>query len=693
MQKLKRFVVALLMTGLLAACGGSEEPTVEPETVENIKEVVEEVAAVVEEPAAEPTAIPEPTEVPPSPTPEPTNTPEPTPTPEPLLTEPVFYSNGNYTRDAAIFDGKLWTAGSGGLTAYDIETGEGRKYTHFDGLPNVATYSLVTCPINGEDRLIIGYHEGLLIYDAANDSWESGSLVGYNNDDTRIFEIHCDAVNGRLFLDYDDMLIIDLNTGDQLQLEDDEGGLASFTFDDFFQVGNDVWATSYQGVSILAPDNSITILGEDQETWLNDDITDADIAPDGKLWIASSDGIYQQTGEGLSPDAFTLFNKDNSDAISFWGPDYIEFTADGQLWAAFSSDLCQFNTQTAACDTEWDVTDMGLDRDASLKGFDILEDGSFLVHTTFHGAARYDGTSWTAYTLEDQTPHNYFTDFYQTSDGKIWSTGWALVYTDIDASEWTKPDGLFGDDMVEAADGTLWFSTSYRATKFDGQKVVEYTADDNGLLDESIQAIALGSDGTVYLGAYEGYSTIGPDGETVTAIGIDQGWEIGNIRDLHTVGDNVYAATTEGLVQLTGDTWTSLVDESFIAYGSNSTAVLEALESGSESLGLKAGTVLMGTSDGLMYFDNGQLTAEKDVTGSIRDIFVDQETGEIYVTADRNDGDDAGFYSYSPDSGWSFMSVEEFPSEYMLGVFKDEEGTVWVSSGDSTWGGGIVRMP
>ncbi|MFK7801648.1 MAG: hypothetical protein AB8G95_08460 [Anaerolineae bacterium] len=685
----------MLIAGVLAACGGSDEapPSEEPEAVEQ----VEEVAEVVEEPTAvpeEPTAVPEePTEVPPTATPEPTNTPEPTPTPEPFLTEPVFYSNGNYVRDAKIFDGKLWTAGNGGLVAYDMATGEGRKYTHFDGLPNISTYSLATCPINGEERLIVGFHEGLLVYDAASDSWESGSLVGFSQDSTRIFEIHCDAENGRLYLDYDDMLIIDLNSGDQLQLEDDEGGLASFTFDDFFQVGSDVWASSYQGVSIIAPDNSITILGEDQGTWPDDDITDAAIAPDGTLWIASSEGIYYQTGDGLAPESFELFNKDNSDAISFWGPEYIEFTADGQLWAAFNSDLCQFNTQTGACDTEWDVTDLGLDNDASIEGFDILEDGSFLVHSSRNGAAYYDGSAWTAYTLDGQTPHNYFTNFYQTSDGKIWSTGWELVNTDIMAEEWTQPDGLYANDMVEAADGTLWFTTSWRVQKFDGQKVVEYTADDNGLLDESINAIALGSDGTVYLGGYEGYSTIGVDGETVTAVGIDQGWEIGNIRDLLAVGDNVYAATTEGLVQLTGDTWTSLVDEDFIAYGSNSTAVLAALENGSESLGLNPDTVLMGTSEGLMYFDGDQLSVEDDVTGSVRDIFVDQETGEIYVTADRNGDDNAGFYSYSPDSGWTFMNRDEFPAEYMLGVFKDAEGTVWVSSGDSTWGGGIVRMP
>lgn len=698
MTLLKRSCLGLLLVVLLAACGGgddapaAEEASSEPEAVAEVAETNAEEATEEEE-APEPTPVPEePTEVPPTPTPEPTNTPAPTPTPEPFLTEPVFYSNGNYVRDAAIFDGKLWSAGSGGLTAYDLATGEGRKYTHFDGLPNVATYSLAVCPVNGEDRLLVGFHEGLLVYDAANDGWESGSTVGFTVED-RIFEIYCDAENNRLFLDYDDMVIVDLATGNQTQLDQDANGLASFSFDDFFQVGSDLWASSYQGLTIIAPDNTITVLGEDQGTWPTDDITDAAIAPDGTLWVAASEGLYQQTGADLSAESFTLFDKDNSDAISFWGPEYIEFTADGELWAAFTSDLCLFNTQSGFCDQEWDVTDLGLDSDARIEGFDILDDGSFLVHSSRHGVAYYDGANWTAYTLEDQAPHNHFRRFYQTSDGKIWSTGWELVYTDITASEWTKPQGLYGDDMAEAADGTLWFSSGRRVNKFNGQQVIEYNVDDNGLLDESINAIAIAEDGTVYTGGYNGYSTIAPDGETVTAIGEDAGWAIGNIRDLLAVGNRVYAGTTEGLVMLEGDSYTSLVDESFIAYGSNSTAVLAILENGSESLGLNPGTILMGTSDGLLYYDGDQLSADSTVTGSVVDIFVDQETGEIYVTADRNNGDDQGFYSYSPESGWTFMHRDEFPSQYMLGVFKDAEGTVWVSSGDATWGGGIVRMP
>ena len=694
MKKLSTPLLLLILAAILAACGGSDE---EPETADN---EVEEVAAVedesvaeVEEVAEEPTPIPEePTAIPPTATPEPTNTPEPTPTPAPFLSEPVFYSNGNYTDDVTIFDGTLWTAGSGGLVAYDMATGEGRKYTHFDGLPNVATYSFTTCPVNGENRLLLGFQEGVLLYNSAADSWEPGSDYGITTDD-RMFEIYCDASNSRLFLEDDDISIIDLATSARTDLNRDDHGLASFSFDDFFQVGDDVWASSYQGLSIIAPDNSVTVLGEDQGTWPSDDITDAHIGPDNKLWIAASEGIYHQTGDGLTADSFKLFDRNNSEAINYWGPEYIEFSADGQLWAAFNSELCQFSIIAGTCAQAFSIADMGLSPDASIDGFKVAEDGSLLVHTNFNGAARYDGESWTAFTLNDQTPHNYFKDFYQTSDGKIWTTGWSLAYTDINAEEWTKPEGLYGDRMAEAADGSLWFSTSSKVTHFDGQKIVEYTADDNGLLDESINAMTIDAAGNVYLGGYRGYSMIGADGETIIAVGEDQGWEIGNIRALVTAGDTVYAGTTEGLVTLSGDSWETVIDESFIVYGNNSTGSLNVLNGGDEALGLAPNTIILGTEDGLMYWDGTTLSSEEAVTGAINDIFVDQETGEIYVTANRNGGDNAGFYSYSPNSGWSFMNRDEFPSDSMLGVFKDAEGTVWVSSGDSTWGGGIVRMP
>jgi hypothetical protein len=65
-------LVAMLFFGLLlTACGGGEEPTAEPETVEP-----------TDEPAPTDTPEPEPTDTP-EPTPEPTNTPEPTAVPDP----------------------------------------------------------------------------------------------------------------------------------------------------------------------------------------------------------------------------------------------------------------------------------------------------------------------------------------------------------------------------------------------------------------------------------------------------------------------------------------------------------------------------------------------------------------------------------------------------------------------------------
>ena len=214
MKKSAYLLMALLLAALLAACGGSDDEAStdaleqDPEAVAKVEESSAETESepITSEDLSEPEPTPEPTEVPATPTPEPTNTPEPTPTPAPFLSEPVFYSNGNYTRDVTLFGGKLWTAGSGGLTAYDLATGEGRKYTHFDGLPNTSTYNFTTCPVNGEERLIIGYHEGVLLYDAANDAWETGDVIGVDVDD-RIFQIHCDAETGRLFLDYDDLML------------------------------------------------------------------------------------------------------------------------------------------------------------------------------------------------------------------------------------------------------------------------------------------------------------------------------------------------------------------------------------------------------------------------------------------------------------------------------------------------------
>ncbi|MCA9981709.1 MAG: hypothetical protein KDD89_12770, partial [Anaerolineales bacterium] len=528
-----------------------------------------------------------------------------------------IYSNANKVRGATIFNEQLWSAATGGLVRYDLATGESKKYTTLDGLPNIGIFQAVTCPVNGEDTLILGTRIGLYVYNPADDSFANGSSIGFG-EPFQVNDLACDAANGRLIFDYDDVTILDLATGETQSFTEDENGLAWFAMDRIVPQGNDIWVpTGYSGASLIAADGTVTVYGEEAGNFPDDDISDVATAVDGSLWFGASDALFK-----LSNGEITAFDRDNSPAISYFGPDLVEIAPDGLLWVGFSSSICQFEEASGTCATEFSLSDTGLSSESSLANMEILDDGRILIHTYDHGAAVYDGTSWTAYALENEAPNNFFDNFYQTSDGTIWTMGESIYKTDLDASSWTRQENIFGSDMVEDANGTLWFISGRRLYQFDGQRVLEYD-EEAGMADLSHRMLLLADDGMLYAAGDGGYTIIDPAGPSFTAVDEAAGWAFGNIRDLAQIDGTLYAATTDGLAALNGDSYEVLLDETFVNLPSDNIAAVA---------GLPDGRLALGTTAGLAYYDGSGVEADTAVSGSVSDMLV-TPSGDIWLTA------------------------------------------------------------
>lgn len=594
-----------------------------------------------------------------------------------------IYSNANKVRGATIFNDQLWAATTGGLVRYDLATGDSKKYTPQDGLPNIGVYQAVTCPVNGEETLILGTREGLYVYNPADDSFADGATIGFG-EPFQVNDLACDAANGRLIFDYDDVTILDLATGETQSFTEDENGLAWFSMDRIVPQGNDIWVpTGYSGASLIAPDGTVTVYSAEAGNFPDDDITDVATAVDGSLWFGAGAGLFK-----LSNGEITTFDRDNSPAINFFGPDLVEVAPDGALWLGFSSTVCQFDEATGECAVEFALSDTGLSNEASLANMEVLDDGRILIHSYDHGSAVYDGESWTAYALDNQTPSNFFDKFYQTSDGTIWTLGEGVYKTDLDVTEWTRQEGIFADDMLEDPNGTLWFVSGRRLYQFDGQQVLEYD-EEAGMADLSHRLLALTDDGLLYAAGDGGYTVIDPTGPSFTAVDEAAGWEFGNIRDLTYSDGTVYAATTDGLAALNGDSYEVLLDETFVNLPNNNIAAVGIMPDG---------RLALGTTAGLAYYDGSSVEAVSDVTGSVSDLFV-TPNGEIWLTA-FNSGtffgsggnDDGGIYHFD-GSGWSRISFDDgLPMDSPRAIFVDNAGTIWAGFGDTGLGGGIYRI-
>ena len=661
------------------ACGGSDETATEPEADEESVAEVEEAEAADEAPAGDteadaPTAVP-PTEPVPTATAEPTSEPTPEPPTRTVAAGEYVYSNGNQVRDVALLGNSIWAASLGGVVRYNLDSGETRKYTTLDGLPNIGTFSLEVCPVNGEERLIVGYRDGLLLYDAANDSWESGAVIGYTDDDTAVHEMRCDVANGRLVLEYDDLSVLDLASKTMTHYTEDDDGLAWFAFDQVIVLGDDIWVpTDFKGISRIGLDGTVETWSEEATGFPDDDVSDVAVDGSGAYWFGASAGLLK-----LENGTFTLVDRDtHPDVIDYFGPSHVETAVDGTLWLGFNKRLCNFDPATLTC-TQWiDLqTDLGFPVYASVARLEVLADGRILLQTYDDGLAYFDGASWTRYALADEAPSNYFDGLLQTSDGTIWTYGDGLYATDLAAAIWTPFPDVYPKDIAEAENGDLWMVSGYSVAQYNGAQLFEWD-DEDGLLDTNYNRLAIDGQGAVYAVGYDGYSII--DGGKITAVGAEAGWELGNIRDVLAVDGVVYAATINGLAALDGTDWTVLLDETFVNLPAANIGVLASLSDG---------TLLLGTTRGLALYKDGAVTAVPDVTGSIADIFVTPDD-QIHVVSFPN-GQPGGYFHYD-GSSWNFRPNTDFPMTSLRAVMVDNEDTVWFALGDTGLGGGIFRI-
>ena len=578
-----------------------------------------------------------------------------------------IYTNGNHTDDVIRFNDMAWTVGSGGVAGYDLASGEGKKYTTFDGLPGIGVHSVTVCPVAGEERLIVATGAGLALYDAAADTFEAAPWeLPFVTE-----EIECDAANNRLVMDGDGLTFLDFESGELSSITEDDG-LAYWSVERIGIFGDEIWAAgSWDGLTRIEADGTITAFTEDAANIPNPNIEDLDVAPDGSVWLAYTDGILHfNNGE------FTDYNEENSEAVSFWGPDHIDVAADGTIYALFGTDLCTFDPATGACTSE-ETIDRVFDEFVGINEFIVYDDGTMVYSTYRAGAAYFDGENWNRLSLEGQAPGNVVDNMVQTSDGRIWVFGTGTVqFTDISGETWTDTE-IWADDIAEAPDGSLWFIYFDELINWVDGFTKEYT-DDDGLGDFSHEHLAVSDAGIVAAAGWSGVSIF--DGENFTVISDDEGtWESASVHTIFFVDELLHIGSEDGLLTVDSDGTVNNV-----VPGQNITA--HAI--------LPDGTILLGTEEaGLLTFDGSSTTPFPGVDAVITDIDITPD-GEIAVSAVkgwRSSSPEGGLFVYD-GSEWSYRAATEFPNDSLETVLIDSAGAIWVGLDDFENGGGIFRI-
>jgi len=650
---------------------------------EAMEEVDDEVAAVVEETAPEATAEPAPTDVPEEAA-EAEATPEPvadvfTPAQISLDSGAYVYSNGNELNDMAVFDGKIWGAGTGGVVSYDLESGEASKYTTLNGLPHGAVFGIDVCPIP-DAALVVGTYYGLAIYDAATDSFVDGDSI-YRTDN-RVLDLEC-SENMLVAYDDDGVNVYHPETG-VIDFYDDDL-LAWVNIEDIIIDGDDIWLpTGFSGATLIS-NGEATIYNVENGNFPSDDVDSIAVAANGDLWLGAGEGLYKVSPSGET----TLWDKDSSPDISYFGPDFVTFAPDGSLWAGFSSTLCQWDMVNGRCTQYYsgEADQSG----GSINSILFADDGNIYTQTYSDGMNKFDGSAFTQYYLEGEYPSNFIADIVQDVDGNIWTIGDGIVRTDLEGSFWEQTWDAYGNDIIADPNGGVWTAGGTSLFHLTESGLAETYTDEDGIYDSYIEAVEMDEQGRIWLGQEDGLTIY--DGSGFTVLGPDEGWPEGDVEDLLADGDVMWVAASGQLVKVNGEdlSWEVIFDE-------NNTGGLSQTYFG--DMELYDDGLLVQASGGLYFYDGATLTKFQGADCNVGQVEVDRENnvwlncfGDLFGSVGTVLSEGGAYVWMAADGEWvSITPADGLPSNSVRGILFDSADTVWLVGGDSANGGGILRL-
>lgn len=692
-QKVSNFslltISLLLLAVLLTACGGSEPaPEAAPEQAAPAEEEAAapaeeaEEAAPAEESAAEEPAAEEPAaeEAPVEETAAEEIAAEEAPAEEAAAPtvdlEPghYIYTNINAIRDLALFEGKLWAATLGGPVAWDLETMEPRRYTPLDGLPVVAAFNIDVCAAP-DPTLLVTTDQGLYRYNTETDGWESAADI-YEMQ-TSVWDMACDPESATMIIDDDDVNMVDLASGES-QAFDEESGLAYFTVDGLAVRGDQAWAVSSYGATQIAG-GAATPFTTEIGNIPTDDMSDIVIDANGVAWAASDIGLLRwQDGEGAT------FNSETADNFPDSSPNVVALGPDGSVYVGFNAVVCQFDPATESCTALYERED-GMVR-GSMIDITVDETGNIYYATPNDGISMYDGSQWMALVGENQLA-NFVNEVIELPDGTIIAfNGGTAWQTDATAETWELvfPDTIIvSSDGVEVTpEGEIWMGGGSRILHFDGSQVTEYSTSDeaNPLPEITPLALDIDGQGRLWIGGRYGVAYMDIANETFTLVADEESetWPGDDVNSVVADESGAWMATPKGLFRFEGDSFEHVLDDGSVGLPHPNIRDMGQLSDGSLVLATRSGVVLY---DGESLNELGSARPATEVGIGPND--------EIWVG--YVDQFEPGLFQYD-GSDWVEKATGLLPNASTRALLLDSNGTVWVGTGDTGRGGGLLRI-
>ncbi|GAB4546857.1 MAG: hypothetical protein Kow0063_41390 [Anaerolineae bacterium] len=249
----------------------------------------------------------------------------------------------------------------------------------------------------------------------------------------------------------------------------------------------------------------------------------------------------------------------------------IAVALDGSVWAGAGMDgILHFDDENWTSYTADDI----IEGDFALVDVQsvVVDPEGMLWAGNYSSLLRFDGETWVAY--EDSAVET-IDDIAIKPDGTVWVCGFDnlhgyRVISSFDGTTWTdyseKINASCPESIAIGQDGVLWIRDNggsrcgpFKIVRFDGETVTYFTEQDYGPVDYETffnNPIAVGSDGTVWVGTKAGLLRF--DGESWTTYTTEDGLVSNSVNALATEPDGVlWVGTNEGVSRFDGETWTT----------------------------------------------------------------------------------------------------------------------------------------
>jgi diguanylate cyclase (GGDEF)-like protein len=280
----------------------------------------------------------------------------------------------------------------------------------------------------------------------------------------------------------------------------------------------------------------------------------------------------------------------------------------------------------------------------------------------------------------DGLPVNTVWAMAQTADGHLWlgtEEGLArfdgVRFTVFERANTPSMPGHNVQAMCTGRAGTLWAGTYGNGLlRWDGARFLDWGTRD-GLLSDSVNAVAEDRDGVVWIGTERGLNRLA--GSRISAFGRREGLPSDVINGLAVGGGGrLWVATDSGIALVVGGALRRTVTDARIVKAS----ILSMTEDA-------AGRLWIGTDQGLLELDGDRLLAYTSKDGLandfVRTLLFDRQ-GTLWI------GTSAGLNRMRDGRIDLLTAKDGLSSNLIQSLYEDRDGSLWVA----TRGGGVDMM-